>query len=98
MRKKYSSIIGPGAVILSAVLFGTMPLMAKRAFALGSNAYTTAFGRFATGAVIAGLVILLALPAKKHVYKNRSQNNNFGEFSDKFACAILQTTKAANSQ
>lgn len=59
MRKKYSSIIGPGAVILSAVLFGTMPLMAKRAFALGSNAYTTAFGRFATGAVIAGLVILL---------------------------------------
>ena len=59
MRKKYSSIVGPGAVILSAVLFGTMPLMAKRAFALGSNAYTTAFGRFATGAVIAGLVILL---------------------------------------
>ena len=59
MCKKYSSIIGPGAVILSAVLFGTMPLMAKQAFTLGSNAYTTAFGRFATGAVIAGLVILL---------------------------------------
>jgi len=59
MCKKYSSIVGPGAVILSAVLFGTMPLMAKRAFALGSNAYTTAFGRFATGAVIAGVAILL---------------------------------------
>ncbi len=59
MCKKYSSSVGPGAVILSAVLFGAMPLMAKRAFALGSNAYTTAFGRFATGAVIAGLVILL---------------------------------------
>ena len=59
MHKKYSSIVGPGAVILSAVLFGTMPLMAKQAFTLGSNAYTTAFGRFATGAVIAGLVILL---------------------------------------
>lgn len=76
MCKKYSSIIGPGAVILSAVLFGTMPLMAKRAFALGSNAYTTAFGRFATGAVITGLVILLAvillgLPVKKQIYKKQ---------------------------
>ena len=59
MRKNVHALVGPGAVILSAVLFGTMPLMAKRAFALGSNAYTTAFGRFATGAVIAGLVILL---------------------------------------
>ena len=77
MCKKYSSIIGPGAVILSAVLFGTMPLMAKRAFALGSNAYTTAFGRFATGAVIAGLllillaVILLGLPVEKQIYKKQ---------------------------
>ena len=79
MCKKYSSIVGPGAVILSAVLFGTMPLMAKQAFTLGSNAYTTAFGRFATGAVIAGLVILLAvillavillaLPVEKQIYK-----------------------------
>ena len=59
MRKNVHTLVGPGAVILSAILFGTMPLMAKRAFALGSNAYTTAFGRFATGAVIAGLVILL---------------------------------------
>ena len=59
MRKNVHALVGPGAVILSAVLFGTMPLMAKRAFALGSNAYTTAFGRFATGAVIAGLVILV---------------------------------------
>ena len=77
MCKKYSSIIGPGAVILSAVLFGTMPLMAKQAFTLGSNAYTTAFGRFATGAVIAGLllillaVILLGLPVEKQIYKKQ---------------------------
>ncbi len=76
MCKKYSSIVGPGAVILSAVLFGAMPLMAKRAFALGSNAYTTAFGRFATGAVIARLVILLAvillaLSAEKQIYKKQ---------------------------
>ena len=76
MRKNVHALVGPGAVILSAVLFGTMPLMAKRAFALGSNAYTTAFGRFATGAVIAGLVILLAvillgLPVEKQIYKKQ---------------------------
>ena len=76
MRKNVHALIGSGAVILSAVLFGTMPLMAKRAFTLGSNAYTTAFGRFATGAVIAGLVILLAvillgLPVEKQIYKKQ---------------------------
>ena len=76
MRKNVHALVEPGAVILSAVLFGTMPLMAKRAFALGSNAYTTAFGRFVTVAVIAGLVILLAvillaLPAEKQVYKKQ---------------------------
>jgi drug/metabolite transporter (DMT)-like permease len=73
MCKKYSSIVGPGAVILSAVLFGTMPLMAKQAFTLGSNAYTTAFGRFATGAVIAGLVILLHPKQKIRINKKISR-------------------------
>ncbi len=59
MQRK--NIAGPAAAILSAVLFGTMPLMAKTAFALGSNAYTTVFGRFGTGALVAFLLIL-ALP------------------------------------
>ena len=71
MRKNVHALIGPGAVILSAVLFGTMPLMAKRAFALGSNAYTTAFGRFVTGAAIAGLVILLC--PKQTIRINKKQ-------------------------
>lgn len=57
MRIQHKTIIGPTAAILSAILFGTMPLMAKAAFALGSNAYTTAFGRFATGALVAFLLI-----------------------------------------
>lgn len=59
MQTDHKPFIGPGAVILSAVLFGTMPLMAKSAFALGSNAYTTAFGRFASGALVAFLLIVI---------------------------------------
>lgn len=59
MQTNHKLFVGPGAVILSAVLFGTMPLMAKSAFALGSNAYTTAFGRFASGALVALLMILI---------------------------------------
>ena len=57
------TLAGPGAVILSAVLFGTMPLMAKNAFSLGSNAFTTAFGRFTTGA-LAALIMILILPSQ----------------------------------
>lgn len=57
MGMKHKNIVGPGAIVLSAILFGTMPLMAKYAFSLGSNAYTTAFGRFASGSLVALLVI-----------------------------------------
>lgn len=45
--------------IISGILFGTMPLMAKAAYALGSNAFTVSFGRFVTGTVFSGLVVLL---------------------------------------
>ena len=44
-------------VILSAVLFGMMPLLAKVAYAHGSNAYTVAFGRFFFGSIILGILI-----------------------------------------
>ena len=44
---------------VSAILFGTMPLMTKYAYSLGSNAYTVAFGRFATGALFSAVVILI---------------------------------------
>lgn len=45
--------------LISGILFGTMPLMAKTAYTLGSNAYTVAFGRFFTGAGASGGVILI---------------------------------------
>ena len=45
--------------IISGILFGTMPLMAKSAYALGSNAYTVAFGRFSTGALFSGIILLV---------------------------------------
>ena len=51
-------LLGAFCAVLSAILFGTMPLMTRAAYALGSNAYTTAFGRFATGALAAGMVLL----------------------------------------
>ena len=46
-------------IIISGILFGTMPLMAKTAYALGSNAFTVSFGRFVTGTVFSGLVVLI---------------------------------------
>ena len=57
--KSTKSQIGVVYVILSAVLFGTMPLLAKIAYAHGSNAYTVAFGRFLFGSIILGAVISL---------------------------------------
>ncbi len=60
MIKISDSAKGQAAAILCAVLFGTMPLMAKTAFALGSNSFTTVFGRFATGSVVAFLVVTFA--------------------------------------
>ena len=47
--------------LISGILFGTMPLMAKTAYALGSNAYTVAFGRFFTGAVVSGVAKVVVL-------------------------------------
>ena len=46
-------------IILSAILFGTMPLLAKVAYAHGSNAYTVAFSRFFFGSIMLLIVICL---------------------------------------
>ncbi len=54
---KTSKTAGVVFVILSAVIFGLMPLMTKTIFAHGGNAYTAAFFRFAIGAVILGLIV-----------------------------------------
>jgi len=45
--------------ILSAVLFGSMPLFSKIAYAYGCNAYTVAFGRFLVGALGSGIVVTI---------------------------------------
>lgn len=59
--KKAKKQIGVIYVILSAILFGTMPLLARIAYAHGSNAYTVAFTRFFFGSILLGIIIL-ALP------------------------------------
>ncbi len=52
----WKSHLGVFYVILSAVLFGTMPLLTRIAYAHGSNAYTVAFGRFFFGSIVLGIV------------------------------------------
>lgn len=56
--KKIKNEIGVIYVILSAILFGTMPLLARIAYAHGSNAYTVAFGRFLFGSIVLGIITL----------------------------------------
>lgn len=57
--KQEKSNLGIFYVILSAILFGTMPLLTRIAYAHGSNAYTVAFGRFFFGSLVLGLVCLV---------------------------------------
>lgn len=59
--KDIKNQIGVVYVILSAILFGMMPLLARIAYAHGSNAYTVAFTRFFFGSIVLG-VIIAALP------------------------------------
>ncbi len=49
--KKGNENLGGVYVVLSAVLFGCMPLLAKIAYTHGSNAYAAAFGRFLFGSI-----------------------------------------------
>ncbi len=57
MNKK-REYIGVIYIIISALLFGVMPLLAKLAYQHGSNAYTVAFGRFGFGCIILFFIIL----------------------------------------
>lgn len=57
--KNDRSRLGIFYVILSAVLFGTMPLLTRIAYVHGSNAYTVAFGRFFFGSIVLGLICLV---------------------------------------
>lgn len=58
-NKKFSHQIGAIYVVLSAILFGMMPLLARIAYANGSNAYTVAFTRFFFGSIVLGIIILV---------------------------------------
>ncbi len=51
MRKK-AGLTGGIYIIISAVLFGVMPLMTRIVFAHGANGYTAAFFRYAFGSVV----------------------------------------------
>ena len=56
-KQKNNRLIGSVYIILSAFLFGLMPLMTRTIFAHGGNAYTSAFFRFSMGAVFLWAVI-----------------------------------------
>lgn len=51
-RRLYGSLL----VIVSAILFGTMPLFTKTAYAHHANALTVAFGRFLFGSLFLGIL------------------------------------------
>lgn len=53
--------LGALCVIISAVLFGLMPLLTKVAYQHGSNAYSVAFGRFFLGAIFL-LILTMMIP------------------------------------
>lgn len=46
-------------VVLSAILFGIMPMLTKISYQYGGNAYSVAFGRFFFGSILLYIVILI---------------------------------------
>ena len=66
-KRAGSERMGALFVVLSAVLFGCMPLLAKIAYAHGCNSHTVAFGRFAFGTVATALIIALSPGMTFHV-------------------------------
>ena len=61
------SKMGPLCVILSAILFGMMPLFTKVAYAFGCSTYTAAMGRFLFGGVGLWIVIMASPKLSFHV-------------------------------
>ena len=58
-------------MILSAVLFGMMPLLARIAYAHGSNAYTVAFTRFFFGSIVLSIIIFTLPDCTIKISKNQ---------------------------
>lgn len=71
--------IGAAFVIISALLFGIMPLITKVAYQHGSNAYTVAFSRFFWGSIML-LILILILP-KCSIKINKAQLAEFIKIS-----------------
>ena len=60
-------------VILSGILFGTMPLLAKIAYAHGSNAYSVAFVRFLSGTILLFIITMLLPGCKVKIGKEEAK-------------------------
>ncbi|MCH5351895.1 MAG: DMT family transporter [Acutalibacter sp.] len=69
MEHKDLSKMGPLCVILSAILFGMMPLFTKVAYAFGCSTDTAAMGRFLFGGVGLWIVITASPKLSFHVTK-----------------------------
>lgn len=69
--KSKNEKLGMLFIIISAVLFGFMPLLTKVAYQHGGNAYSVAFGRFFIGAILL-LLLILVIPSCK-IMVNRIQ-------------------------
>ena len=59
MKKTASVYAGELCVVLSAVLFGLMPLLVKSIMAQGGNAYVTALCRFFFGSLFLGMAVFI---------------------------------------
>lgn len=56
-NQKTNQRVGEICIIISAVFFGMMPLLAKTAYSSGSNSYSVAFYRFFFGAILLFFVV-----------------------------------------
>lgn len=59
MKTKKNGQFGMVCVMVAAILFGLMPLMTKIAYRYGSNGVSAAFGRFLSGALVSGFIMLV---------------------------------------
>lgn len=79
LMKKSKSVIGEAYIVISAILFGLMPLLSKIAYQHGSNPYTVAFGRFAIGSFV--LFIFVWLIPDCHIFITKKQVVEFIKLS-----------------
>ena len=59
-KERQAERLGALFVVLSAILFGCMPLLAKIAYAHGCNSHTVAFGRFVFGTAATAAIIAVS--------------------------------------